>query len=88
MSRAQSTVTLKKWGNSIGLVLSAALAKEARLFSGTKVEISLGDEALVVRKAGASAHRGIVCGHHSGNPASGIRLGCTARRRSSASVDA
>lgn len=61
MSRAQSTVTLKKWGNSIGLVLPAALAKEARVFSGTKVEIALGDEALVVRKAAGQSHIEELC---------------------------
>lgn len=45
------TVTLKKWGNSIGLVLPASLAKEIQLVSGTKVEIDVADESFVVRKA-------------------------------------
>lgn len=61
MSRAQSTVTLKKWGNSIGLVLPAALAKEARLSSGTKVEIDLADESLVVRKAANQSRIEALC---------------------------
>lgn len=46
-----ATVTLKKWGNSIGLVLPVNLAKAAHLTSGHLVEIDVTDDTLVVRKA-------------------------------------
>jgi antitoxin component of MazEF toxin-antitoxin module len=45
------TATLKKWCNSIGLVLPAGIAKATRLASGTRVEIDVADGALVIRKA-------------------------------------
>jgi hypothetical protein len=45
------TATLKKWGNSIGLVLPAGIAKATQLASGTRVEIDVSDGALVIRKA-------------------------------------
>jgi antitoxin MazE len=46
-----TTATLKKWGNSIGLVLPAGIAKATCLASGTRVEIDITDGALVIRKA-------------------------------------
>lgn len=46
-----TTATLKKWGNSIGLVLPAGIAKATHLASGTRVEIDVTDGALVIRKA-------------------------------------
>jgi len=48
---ATTTITLKKWGNSLGLLLPATIAKAAHLTSGTKVEIDITDQSLVVRKA-------------------------------------
>ena len=48
---AATTITLKKWGNSIGLLLPAALAKAAHLSSGNRVEIDVSDETLILRKA-------------------------------------
>lgn len=51
MSAGSTTVTLKKWGNSIGLLLPAAVAKAARLSSGIRVEIDVSDQNLIVRKA-------------------------------------
>jgi len=45
------TATLKKWCNSIGLVLPAGIAKATRLASGTRVEIDVADGVLVIRKA-------------------------------------
>lgn len=48
---AATTITLKKWGNSLGLLLPAALAKAAHFTSGTKVEIDISDHSLIVRKA-------------------------------------
>ncbi|WP_367875251.1 AbrB/MazE/SpoVT family DNA-binding domain-containing protein [Luteolibacter sp. Populi] len=44
-------ITLKKWGNSIGLLLPAAMAKAAHLSSGNRVEIDVSDGTLTVRKA-------------------------------------
>ena len=49
--RTTTTITLKKWGNSIGLLLPAAMAKAAHLSSGNRVEIDVSDETLIVRKA-------------------------------------
>jgi antitoxin MazE len=48
---ATTTITLKKWGNSLGLLLPATIAKAAHLASGTKVEIDVTDHSLIVRKA-------------------------------------
>jgi hypothetical protein len=52
MSSVHATVTLKKWGNRIGLVLPAQLAKAVHLFSGTQVEIDVSEESLVVLQGG------------------------------------
>lgn len=51
MKSVHATVTLKNWGNSIGLVLPAPIAKAIHLVSGTKVEIDVTEETLVIRKA-------------------------------------
>lgn len=51
MKPGVTTATLKKWGNSIGLLLPAGLAKATHLSSGTRVEIDVADGALVIRKA-------------------------------------
>jgi antitoxin MazE len=48
---ATTTITLKKWGNSLGLLLPATIAKAAHLSSGMKVEIDVADHSLFVRKA-------------------------------------
>ena len=51
MSTVTTSATLKKWGNSIGLVLPAGIAKATQLASGTRVEIDVADGALVIRRA-------------------------------------
>lgn len=51
MRTGTTTATLKKWGNSIGLLLPAGIAKATHLSSGTRVEIDIADGALVIRKA-------------------------------------
>ena len=61
MSSVHATVTLKKWGNSIGLVLPAQLAKAVHLFSGTQVEIDVSEESLVVRKAAGQSRIEELC---------------------------
>ena len=51
MSTGTTSATLKKWGNSIGLVLPAGILKATHLTSGSRVEIDIADGALVIRKA-------------------------------------
>lgn len=55
------TVTLKKWGNSIGLLLPAAIAKSVHLTSGVKVEIHVADETLVIRKTQGQSRLDAMC---------------------------
>jgi antitoxin component of MazEF toxin-antitoxin module len=56
-----ATVTLKKWGNSLGLLLPASVAKAAHLASGMKVEIDLAEHGLVVRKAPGQSRLEALC---------------------------
>jgi antitoxin MazE len=56
-----TTATLKKWGNSIGLVLPAGIAKATRLASGTRVEIDVADGVLVIRKAAGQPQLDDLC---------------------------
>lgn len=51
MSHLTTTVTLKKWGNSLGLLLPAPIVKAIHLGSGTKVEIDVSEDSIVIRKA-------------------------------------
>lgn len=51
MSHLTTTVTLKKWGNSLGLLLPAPVVKAIHLGSGTKVEIEVSEDSIVIRKA-------------------------------------
>lgn len=39
-----STVTLTKWGNSIGIRIPAVIIKEAHLYPGEELEIKTDDE--------------------------------------------
>jgi antitoxin MazE len=59
MSSAHATV--KKWGNSIGLVLPAHLAKALDLVSGTRVEILVSEQSLVVRKVAGQSRIEELC---------------------------
>lgn len=61
MSTATTSATLKKWGNSIGLVLPAGILKATHLTSGSKVEIDIADGALVIRKAAAQPRLEELC---------------------------
>jgi antitoxin MazE len=58
---AGTTATLKKWGNSIALVLPAGIAKATRLASGTRVEIDVADGVLVIRKAAGQPQLDDLC---------------------------
>lgn len=51
MSATTTTVTLKKWGNSLGLLLPAPVVKAIHLGAGTKVEIDVSEDSIVIRKA-------------------------------------
>lgn len=51
MSHLTTTVTLKRWGNSLGLLLPAPVVKAIHLGSGTKVEINVSENSIVIRKA-------------------------------------
>jgi antitoxin MazE len=61
MSTATTRATLKKWGNSTGLVLPAAILKATHLTSGSQVEIGIADGALVIRKAAAQPRLEDLC---------------------------
>jgi antitoxin MazE len=45
----ESVLSLKKWGNSMGVRLPAAVAREARLQIDQRVRISVEDRAVVIR---------------------------------------
>ena len=55
------TITLKKWGNSVGLLLPASVAREIQFASGTKVELDVSDRTLVVRKAAGQSRIEDLC---------------------------
>lgn len=61
MSSIHAAVTLKKWGNSIGLVLPAHLAKAVHLASGSQVEIEVSEQSLIVRKVAGQSHLEQLC---------------------------
>lgn len=61
MATIRATVTLKKWGNSIGLVLPAPMAKAVHLSSGSKVEIDVSDQSLIVRKSSGQSRIEELC---------------------------
>lgn len=61
MKSAHATATLKNWGNSIGLVLPAPIAKAVHLVSGTKVEIDVTGDSVVIRKAPGQARIEEMC---------------------------
>jgi antitoxin MazE len=41
--------TVKKWGNSIGIRLPKAFAKEIRIEEGTEVDISVKDDKILIQ---------------------------------------
>lgn len=48
---------IKRWGNSVGLVIPRALARELSLTAGTTVDIAAHEDAMVVRKRRSRAKR-------------------------------
>ncbi|MBS76183.1 PbsX family transcriptional regulator [Variovorax sp.] len=44
--------TIKKWGNGLGMRITAALARAAHIESGTPVHVEVVDEGLLVRVVG------------------------------------
>lgn len=42
-------VKVQKWGNSLGLRIPSALAHSVNIDNGTEVEISLGNQALLIK---------------------------------------
>lgn len=42
-----STVTLTKWGNSIGIRIPSAIIKEAHLYAGEELEIKADDKGVL-----------------------------------------
>lgn len=46
-----TTATLRKWGNSIALVLPDTLVKAEKLATGNEVEIHMTDRKIEIRKA-------------------------------------
>ena len=61
MSGATTTVTLKKWGNSLGLLLPAPVVKAIHLGAGTKVEIDVSETSIVIRKASGQSRIEEMC---------------------------
>lgn len=47
----RTSTQIARWGNSLGLRLSKAVASEARIAEGDTVEVSVKDGAVVVRAA-------------------------------------
>ena len=47
----QTSTQIARWGNSLGLRLTKAVAQEAGLGEGDAVEVSVADGAIVVRAA-------------------------------------
>ncbi len=45
----ESVLSLKKWGNSMGVRLPAAVAREARLQIDQRVRVTVEDRAVVIR---------------------------------------
>lgn len=42
--------TVQKWGNSLGIRISSLLAKQTQLTAGTKVSMSIENDAIVIKK--------------------------------------
>ena len=51
MAQAMSRQTLRRWGNSLGVRLPAAIAKQARLQEDRDVELMVVDEGVLIRAA-------------------------------------
>ncbi len=47
-----ATLTVQQWGNSLALRIPAVIARSARFVVGQPVELSVTDDALLVKRAG------------------------------------
>lgn len=47
-----ATLTVQQWGNSLAVRIPAVLARSARFVVGQPVELSVTDDALLVRRTG------------------------------------
>lgn len=47
-----ATLTVQQWGNSLAVRIPAAVARSARFVVGQPVELSVGEEGVLVRRAG------------------------------------
>ena len=54
-------MTLKKWGNSLGLLLPAPVVRAIHLGAGTKVEIDVSEASIVIRKASGQSRIEEMC---------------------------
>ena len=54
-------MTLKKWGNSLGLLLPAPVVRAIHLGAGTKVEIDVSETSIVIRKASGQSRIEEMC---------------------------
>ncbi len=61
MAQVSATVTLKKWGEHVGMVFPDPIAAAISLASGTQVEIDVFHQSLVVRKIDASSRLDELC---------------------------
>ena len=51
MRNGTTAITLKKWGNSVGLLLPATVAKAMQIGSGSQMVIEVLEDSIVIRKA-------------------------------------
>ncbi len=47
-----ATLTVQQWGNSLAVRIPAAVARSARFVVGQPVELSVGEEGVLVKPAG------------------------------------
>ena len=48
----RATLTVQQWGNSLAVRIPAAVARSARFVVGQPVELSVGEEGVLVKPAG------------------------------------
>ena len=48
----RATLTVQQWGNSLAVRIPAAVARSARFVVGQPVELSVGEEGVLVKRAG------------------------------------
>jgi antitoxin MazE len=47
-----ATLTVQQWGNSLAVRIPAAVARSARFVVGQPVELSVGEDGVLVKRAG------------------------------------